>query len=214
MEMSRPAIVCRLCRGRKTDLVAVEERQALRCRQCRRTWWPYDTSPSPAPDYRTAYETAPPECEEDEALAALQAGLDAATAAAKAVGKRRLDPRARRLLLLRRAALADRRAYATELEHLRDAATVAQVEYALDHAEVAAEALRAFDTETDGVYASGVIRAEHPIWDNEPDLGRAYVRQEYEQWTRAGAPSSRKPDAQPQPRRLTTDLARQRRGRG
>ncbi|WP_328486002.1 hypothetical protein [Streptomyces zaomyceticus] len=184
MEMSHPAIVCRVCPGRKTDLVAVEERQALRCRLCGRTWWPYDSSPSPAPDYHTAYKTAPSERDEDEAVAALQAGLDAATAAAKAAGKR-LDPMARRLLLLRRAALADRRAYATELEHLRGAATVTQVEYALDHAEVAAEALCAFDTETDGVYGSGVIRAEHPIWDDQPDLGRAYVRQEYEQWTHA-----------------------------
>lgn len=84
MSVSRPATVCRMCPGLKTDVVAAEGRQVLRCRACRRTWRPYDTSPSPAPDYRTAYRTAQPEREEDEALAALEAGLDAATAAAKA----------------------------------------------------------------------------------------------------------------------------------
>ncbi|MEV4427446.1 hypothetical protein ACIGN6_17110 [Streptomyces sp. NPDC053792] len=52
----------------------------------------------------------------------------------KAAGKRGLDSMARRLLLLRQAMLADRRAYATEPEHLRDAATVTRVEYVLDHA--------------------------------------------------------------------------------
>lgn len=184
MSVSRPAIVCRMCPGRKTDVVAVEGRQVLRCRACNRTWQPYDTSPSPAPDYRTAYCTAQPERDEDEALAALEAGLDAATVAAKAAGKR-LDPMARRLLLLRRAALADRRAYATELEYLRGGATVTLVELALDKAEVAASALSVFDVNTDAAYASGTIRADHCVWDEEPDLGRAYVRQEYAEWARA-----------------------------
>ncbi|WP_265867181.1 hypothetical protein [Streptomyces sp. SKN60] len=101
------------------------------------------------------------------------------------MGQRHPDPAARRLLLLRRAALADRRAYATELEHLRGGATVAQAAYAQEHADAAAETLRAFDVNTDNVYAAGVIRAEHPIWDDEPDAGRAYVRQEYAEWTRA-----------------------------
>lgn len=85
--------------------------------------------------HRTADKTAPPEREEDETLAALQAGLEAATAAAKSAGKRRLDPMARRPLLLRQATLADRRAYSTEPEHLRDAATVTRVEYVLNHGE-------------------------------------------------------------------------------
>ncbi|MEU2245033.1 hypothetical protein ABZ572_37250 [Streptomyces sp. NPDC018338] len=185
MSVSRPAIVCRMCPGRKTEVVAAEGRQVLRCRTCRRTWRPYDTYPSPAPDYRTAYSTAPPEREEGDALAALEAGLDAATTVAKAAGKRRPDPMAGRLLLLRRAMLADRRAYVTELEHLRGGTTVTQVELALDKAEVAAAALRVFDVDTDGVYVSGAIRAEHSVWDDEPDLGRAYVRQEYTEWTRA-----------------------------
>ncbi|MGA5065562.1 hypothetical protein ACPB9E_17680 [Streptomyces exfoliatus] len=143
-----------------------------------------ETASGPAPDYRTAYKATPPESEEDEALTALEPGLDAAATAAKAAGKHRLDPMAGRLLLLRRAALADRRAYATELDPLRDGATVTQVERALDHAEVAAEALRAFDVEADSVYASGALRPEHPIWRDEPDPGRACVRQEYVQWTR------------------------------
>ncbi|MFH9958941.1 hypothetical protein ACH4OX_32660 [Streptomyces roseolus] len=185
LTVERPAIVCRMCPSTKTDVIAAEERQMLRCRRCRRTWPPYDTSPSPAPGYHDAYRTAPPEHEEDETLTALEAGLDTATAAAKAAGQRRPDPMARRLLLLRRAALADRRAYATELEHLRGGATATQTEHALDRADTAASALRAFDAETDSVYASGLLRAEHPVWDDEPDTGRAYVRQEYMEWTRA-----------------------------
>ncbi|MFJ7071056.1 hypothetical protein [Streptomyces sp. NPDC101115] len=92
---------------------------------------------------------------------------------------------ARRLLLVRRAALADRRAYASELEYLSYGATLTQVEYALDKADVAAEALRTFDVNTNGVYVSGDIRPEHSIWDDEPDTGRAYVRQEYALWTSA-----------------------------
>ncbi|MFE1272454.1 hypothetical protein [Streptomyces sp. NPDC058757] len=182
--VERPAIVCRVCPSAKTDVVAVEGRQVLRCRACRRTWPPYDTSPSPAPGYRDAYRTAPPEHEEDETLTALQACLAVATAAAKAAGQRRPDPMARRLLLLRRAALADRRAYATELDHLRGGATVTQTEHALDRAGATAAALRVFDAETDGVYAAGPLRAEHPLWDDEPDTGRAYVRQEYAEWSR------------------------------
>ncbi|MFD6362807.1 hypothetical protein ACFWFX_23610 [Streptomyces roseolus] len=182
--VERPAIVCRMCPSAKTDVIAEEGWQVLRCRRCRRTWQPYDTSPSPAPDYHTAYRTAPPEHEEDETLTALQAGLDTATAAAKAAGQRRPDPIARRLLLLRRAALADRRAYATELDHLRGGAIVTQTEHALDHADTAAAALRAFDVDTDGVYVAGPLRAAHPVWDDEPDTGRAYVRQEYAEWTR------------------------------
>ncbi|MGA4943181.1 hypothetical protein [Streptomyces cinereoruber] len=86
---------------------------------------------------------------------------------------------ARRLLLLRRAAPADRRASATELDHLRGRATVTQVEHALDCADTAATVLRGFDMETDGVYAAGVLRGEYPIWGDEPDTGCAYVRQEY-----------------------------------
>lgn len=66
---------------------------------------------------------------------------------------------ARRLLLLRRAAPADRRASATELDHLRGRVTVTQVEHALDCADTAATVLRGFDVETDGVYAAGVLRA-------------------------------------------------------
>ncbi|MEU7298440.1 hypothetical protein AB0A76_35525 [Streptomyces exfoliatus] len=38
--------------------------------------------------------------------------------------------------------------------------------------------------EADSVYASGALRPEHPIWGDEPDPGRAYVWQEYAQWTR------------------------------
>ncbi|PVC76586.1 hypothetical protein DBP18_07825 [Streptomyces sp. CS081A] len=177
--MERPAIVCRMCPGMKTDVIPVEGRQALRCQRCRRTWPSYDTSPSPAPDYRTAYCTAPPEQEEDGALTALEASLDTATAAAKRAGERRPAPMARRLLLLRRAAPADRRASATELDHLRGRATVTQVEHALDCADTAATVLRGFDMETDGVYAAGVLRGEYPIWGDEPDTGCAYVRQEY-----------------------------------
>ncbi|MGW7310009.1 hypothetical protein ACWGI1_31165 [Streptomyces sp. NPDC054835] len=115
---------------------------------------------------------------------ALGAGL-AAAASAKAAGKRTADPMARRLLLLRQAALADRRAYTTELEYLRGITTVTDTERDLDLAETAAAALCRFDQETAGVYASGGLRPEHPVWDDEPDPGRAYVRQEYEGWSRA-----------------------------
>ncbi|MGA5194071.1 hypothetical protein [Streptomyces exfoliatus] len=73
-------------------------------------------------------QNARPEREEDEALTALQTGLDAAAAAAKAAGKHRLDLMTSRRLLLRLAALADRRACATELERLRDGATGTQVD--------------------------------------------------------------------------------------
>ncbi|MGA5069132.1 hypothetical protein ACPB9E_36150 [Streptomyces exfoliatus] len=59
----------------------------------------------------------------------------------------------RRLLLLRRAALADRRAYATEVEYLRGGATVTQTELALDKAEAAATVQRVFDVDTEAVYA-------------------------------------------------------------
>ncbi|MEU5083785.1 MULTISPECIES: hypothetical protein [Streptomyces] len=112
----------------------------------------------------------------EESLAALQATLDTATASTKPAGKRHPAPMARRLLLLRRGALDDRRTYAAELDYLRDAAaTVTQVEYALNNAEMAAEALRAFDRETDGIYGSGFIWTEHPIWNDNPDLDRAYV---------------------------------------
>ncbi|MFH9736822.1 hypothetical protein ACH4MA_03900 [Streptomyces roseolus] len=81
-------------------------------------------------------------------------------------------------------ALADRRAYATELDHLRGSATVPQAERTLDKADIAAAALRTFDVATDGVYATGPLRAEHPVCDDEPDTGRARVRQEYTEWTR------------------------------
>ncbi|MFD7916794.1 hypothetical protein ACFV30_39920 [Streptomyces sp. NPDC059752] len=33
--------------------------------------------------------------------------------------------------------------------------------------------------------APPTIRAEHWVWDGEPDLGRAYVCQEYAEWARA-----------------------------
>ncbi|MFD6372440.1 hypothetical protein ACFWGM_36210, partial [Streptomyces roseolus] len=100
LAVESPAIVCRACSGLKTDVIAEKGRQVLRCRRCRRTWQPYDTSPSPAPDYRTVYRIAPAEHEEGETLTVLQAGLDA-VAAATAAGQRRPDPTARRLLLLR-----------------------------------------------------------------------------------------------------------------
>ncbi|MFE1273327.1 hypothetical protein [Streptomyces sp. NPDC058757] len=41
------------------------------------------------------------------------------------------------------------------------------------------------DTDTDGVYAVGLLRAEHPLRDGEPDTARAYVCQEYAPWARA-----------------------------
>ncbi|WP_030694159.1 hypothetical protein [Streptomyces globisporus] len=81
--------------------------------------------------------------------------------------------------------LADRHAYATELDHLRGATTVTQAESALDKAKATALAPCTFDVKTGGVYVAGAIRAEHSIWDDEPDLGRASVRQEYAEWTRA-----------------------------
>ncbi|MFB9601458.1 hypothetical protein ACFFTQ_00510 [Streptomyces roseofulvus] len=170
----------------QTDVLTVEGRQVLRCRRCRRTWPPYDTSPSPAPDYRTAYRTAPPEYEEDEALAALEASLDTATATAKASG-RRPAPMARRLLLLRRAALADRRAYATELDHC--AATPPSPRPSTPWTAPTPPRRRcAPSTRTPMVSTPPVTSAPiffHPIWDDEPDAGRAYVRQEYAEWTRA-----------------------------
>lgn len=183
MSVSRPAIVCRMCRGKKTRLVLVEEKETLECRRCGATWLPGEAFPSPAPDYLTAYCSAPPGAEEHEDLTALEAGLGAATALAKQDGPRS-DPIAHRLTLLRRAALADRRAYAIELEYLRGRATVTQTEYALDRAEVTAEALRSLDTDTGGAYASGDIPPGHPIWDDEPDAARSYVRQEYTRWIR------------------------------
>lgn len=185
-KLSRPAIVCQLCPDRRTDVTVVTDadggRQFLRCRRCRRTWELGDTSPSPAPTYCTAYRLAPPERDEDEALAALEAGLEAAMAAAKAAG-RRPDPIARRLLLLRRAALADRRAYAVELEYLGGDSSLTEAERALDRADVAAKALCDFDVMTASVYAGGGIRPEDSIWDDEPGTLRAYARQEYTEWT-------------------------------
>ncbi|MEU8764608.1 hypothetical protein [Streptomyces sp. NPDC048659] len=159
-------------------MAAAEGRRFLRCRRCRRTWGLYDTSPSPAPTYYTAYRLAPPEREEDEALAALEAGLDAAKKAG-----RRPDPIARRLLLLRRAALADRRAYTAELEYLGGGSSLTEAERELDRADVAAKALCDFDVVTASVYAGGGIRPEHSIWDDEPGTVRAYARQEYTEWT-------------------------------
>ncbi|MGW7311545.1 hypothetical protein ACWGI1_39100, partial [Streptomyces sp. NPDC054835] len=82
---------------------------------------------------------------------------------AKAAGKRTADPMARRLLLLRQAALADRRAYTSELEYLRGNSAATHTEQDLDLAETAAAALRSFDQATASVYASGGLRPEHPI---------------------------------------------------
>lgn len=75
--VERPAIVCRPCPSTKTDVIAVEGRQVLRCRTCRRTWPPYDTSPSPSP----AYRTAPPEHEEERPRGGRMVGLGCAVTA-------------------------------------------------------------------------------------------------------------------------------------
>ncbi|MFF9498486.1 hypothetical protein [Streptomyces sp. NPDC014656] len=130
------------------------------------------------------HRTAPPEHEQGKALTAPEAGLDAATAVAKAAGQRRPGPMAHRLLLLRRAALADLSAYATELDHLGGGATATRAEHALDKAGTAAAARRTFDVDTDGLHAAGPLPAEHPLRDDEPDTGRSHVRQEYTEWTR------------------------------
>ncbi|GHJ96814.1 hypothetical protein SNE510_63330 [Streptomyces sp. NE5-10] len=67
--VERPAIVCRLCPGAKTDVIAVEGRQVLRCRACRRTWPPYGTSPPRPPATTTPTAPSHPNTERTAALA-------------------------------------------------------------------------------------------------------------------------------------------------
>ncbi|MFF5506237.1 hypothetical protein [Streptomyces roseolus] len=74
--------------------------------------------------------------------------------------------------------------YTAELDRLCGGATFSQPEHALDRAGTAAAALRAFDVGTDGIHACAPLRAAHPVGNDEPETGRAYVRQGYAEWTR------------------------------
>ncbi|MFF7776149.1 hypothetical protein ACFZCG_17175 [Streptomyces tanashiensis] len=116
--------------------------------------------------------------DEAEALTALEAGLGTAAATSKAAEEPHPEPMARRLLLRRRAADADRRSSGIESEHLRNGASALRIQPAPGEAETTVEALRACGLDTDSVCAGGGLGAEYPVWDAEPSLGRASVWQE------------------------------------
>ncbi len=179
------AICCPVCPSTEFALVGEGDRpEAARlwCVLCRATWpaWAVPHLPA-APDYRQAYDAAPPIQKEQAALEALGMGTAVHDLAGRAGDGQPVHGGGRRLMLLRQAAVLDRQARERELGWYRGRYQLAVVEGAAVRAGVVAAVLRGLDHDLGGLHVQGLLQPDSTIWD-QPGGSRAYVRQEYAAW--------------------------------
>lgn len=200
--LSSPSIRCPRCQS--TDLVpnvidypcGDEDVDTLNCTRCATSWDAFDAPTQPGPNYTEAYEGALDLFEEEYALLVLTENIRERAQATLTGAGGGVESWEHREMLLRKAAWLDRAAHRAELDWYCRACNDEAVDRANTYAEEASKALLDFDAGHGGHHAVSGFGTDSPVW-KVPGGVRAYVRQEYLTWRKAGEAEADRAEFEP-----------------